>query len=120
MELRETGYMALGDPAVVGKAARLVTLTASLSDQWEEADVIGKRARLSQREGYRLLSLLVEEGKALRDGKGKKKSPYRFKRNSIHAGDQSIGHESNSTKADTIHATPPSPRTNGNEVIDLC
>jgi hypothetical protein len=120
LELRESGYASLGDPALVGKAARLVKLTESLTDQWEEIDTIVKRAGLSQREGHRLLSLLVEEEKALRDGKGRKGSPYLFKRNSIHAGGQSIGHESNSTKADSIHATPPSPRTNSNEVIDLC
>lgn len=120
LELREHGYVALGDPASVGKAARLTTLTASLSDQWEEADAIGKRAGLSRREWHRLLTLLVTEGKALREGKGRKGSPYQFKRNSIHAGGQSIGHETNSIKADSIHAAPPSPCTNENEVIDLC
>ena len=120
LELREHGYVALGDPASVGKAARLTTLMANLSDQWEEADVIGKRAGLSRREWHRLLTLLVTEGKALREGKGRKGSPYQFKRNSIHAGGQSIGHETNSTKADSIHAAPPSPCTNENEVIDLC
>jgi archaellum biogenesis ATPase FlaH len=124
LELREHGYVALGDPASVGKAARLTTLTASLSDQWEEADAIGKRAGLSRREWHRLLNQLVAVGTALREGKGRKGSPYRFKRNSIHAGGQSIGHETNSTKADSIHATPPSPCTKGNpsceteEVID--
>lgn len=120
LELREHGYVALGDPASVGKAVRLTTLTASLSDQWEEADAIGKRAGLSRREWHRLLTQLVAEGTALREGKGRKGSPYQFKRNSIHAGGQSIGHETNSAKADSIHATPPSPCTNENEVIDLC
>jgi AAA domain-containing protein len=125
VELRESGYVALGDPASVSKTARLAKLTATLSDQWEETEVIAKRATLSQRECYRLLNLLVGEGKALRDGKGKKGSPYRFKQNAIHAGGQSIGHESKSTKIDSIHATPPSPCTNGNpfneteEEIDL-
>jgi hypothetical protein len=126
LELRESGYVALGDPSSVNKATRLATLTASLSDQWEEPGTIAKRAGVSTREGHRLLNLLIVEGKALRDGKGVKGSPFRFKRNSIHAGGQSIGHESNSTKPDSIHATPPSPCTNSiepdvvAEVIDLC
>jgi len=115
LELRESGYVALGDPASVSKTARLTKLTAMLSDQWEETEVIAKRAALPTREGYRLLNILVEEGKALRDGKGKKGSPYRFKQNSIHAGGQSIRHESNSEEADSIHATPRSPCTIGNE-----
>ena len=49
------------------------------------------------------------EVKALREGKGCKGSPYRFKRNSILAGGLSIGHEWNSTSADAIHATPHPP-----------
>lgn len=125
LELRETGYQALGDPASVGKVARLSKLVTSLSDQWEEADTISKRAALSLREGHRLLNLLVSEGKALREGKGRKGSPYRFK-NAIHATPQSLGHESNCTKSDAIHVAPLSPCTNGieesmlGEEIDLC
>lgn len=115
LELRESGYVALGDPASVGKAARLAKLTESLPDQWEEADAIAKRAGLSQRDGYRLLTILVEEGKALRDGKGKKGSPYRFTKNAIHAPPQPYRHESNFAKADSINAAPPSPCTNSSE-----
>lgn len=113
LELRETGYQALGDPASVSKVARLGKLAASLTDAWEEADFISKRAALSSREGYRLLNLLVGEGKALREGKGRKGSPYRFK-NAIHATPLSLGHESNCSKSDSIHAAPPPPCTNGN------
>ena len=83
IEQRVSGYVALGDPASVSKAARLARLTESLPEQWEEADAIAKRVGLSQRDGYRLLTLLVGHGKALRDGKGKKGSPYRFKKNAI-------------------------------------
>lgn len=119
MELRESGYVALGDPASVGKAARLSELTATLSEQWEQAEVIAKRAGLSTREGYRLLNIMVKEGKALRHGKGRKGSPYVFKRNSIHAGGQSVGHESNCTKPDSILATPPSPCMNENSTLDV-
>lgn len=125
VELRDHGYVALGDPAKVGKEARLATLAASLSEQLNETGVIAKRAGLSQREVHRLLNILVGEGKAIREGKGTKGSPYRFKTNAIHATPLSIGHESNSTKADSIHATPPSPCMNENsasqpvEVVDV-
>src|SRR5262249_23699618 len=59
VELREHGYEALGDPVSVGKATRLSKLTATLSEQWEQAEMIVKRAGLSTREGYRLLNILV-------------------------------------------------------------
>jgi hypothetical protein len=113
LELRETGYVALGDPASTGKHAKLAKLAGILSDSLEAADTIAKRAGLSQREGHRLLGILVKGGKAFREGKGVKNDPYRFRRNSIHAGGQPIGQESNSLKPDSIHAAPPSPCTNG-------
>lgn len=113
LELRETGYVAIGDPATTGKAVKLTNLIASLKDELEEPEAIAKRAGLSQREGYRLLGILVKEGKVVRVGKGVKNDRYRFRLNSIHAGGQSIGHESNSMEADSIHATPPSPCMNG-------
>ena len=112
LELREIGYVALGDPASVGKLAKLAKLISVLPSQWEGADTIAKRAGISPREGYRLLGVLVKEGKALRDGKGVRGDRFRFRHNSIHAGGQSLGHESNSPKADSIPATPPPPCTN--------
>ena len=119
VELRDHGYVSLGDPAKVGKEARLTTLAASLSEQLDEAGPIAKRAGFSQREVHRLLNILVKEGVALREGKGTKGSPYRFKKNAIHATPQPIGHESNSANADSIHATPPSPRMKENSAIEL-
>ncbi len=115
IELREHGYEALGDPAKVGKDARLTKLTASLSHQWEEVDAIVKRAGLSRREGYRLLNILVKDGVAQREGKGVKGDPFRFTKNVIRATPLSLGHESNCTKPDSIHATPLSPCTNSIE-----
>jgi len=125
IELRDHGYEAIGDPAKVGKDARLAKLIASLSDQPEEADVLAKRAGVSRREGYRLLRLLVEDERAQQDGKGVKGNPFRFATNAIRATPQAYRHESNSAKADSFRATPPPPRTNRNqsceteEVIDL-
>lgn len=118
IELRDHGYEALGDPAKVGKDARLTKLTASLSDQWEETDAIVKRAGLSRREGYRLLNILVKDGVARREGKGVKRDPFRFMKNAIRATPPVLGHESNCTKPDSIHATPTPPCTNRNALYE--
>ena len=83
LELRDSGYVALGDPASVGKAAKKQQLIQALPEEWEKAESISRRAGLARRVGYRLLDLLVEEGIALRQGVGKKSDPYRFKKNSI-------------------------------------
>jgi hypothetical protein len=90
-----------------------------MTDTLEEIDTISQRAGLSRRDGHRLLGILVNERRVLRDGKGVKGDPYRFRLNSIHAGVLSYKHESNCTKPDSIHATPPSPCTNSNGPNDL-
>lgn len=109
LELRESTYVALGDPASVGKAAKLNALLAALPDEWEDSETITKRAGLSRREGYRLLGILHERGDALRDGEGRKASPYRFQRNSIRATPLVYRQETNSQLDDTIHASPQDP-----------
>jgi putative DNA primase/helicase len=109
LELRDTGYVALGDPASVGKAAKLEKLISALSESWEEAEPITTRAGLSKRDGYRLLGFLVDQGKALRDGEGKKGHPFLFRRNSIHATPQFLRHETNHGNPNSIRATPPMP-----------
>jgi hypothetical protein len=113
LELRDSGYVALGDPASVGKAAKLEKLVSSLPEEWEEAGQITKRAGLSKRDGYRLLTLLVEEQKVLRAGEGKKGAPFVFKRNSIRATHPVYRHETNSKQTkgitNSIRATPPVP-----------
>ena len=114
LELRDSGYVALGDPASAGKAARVAQLTESLSQEWEEAATIAKRAGLSLREGHRLLTILVGEGKALQDGKGKKGSPYRFMKNAMHVPPPPYRHESNDTHADAMHVTHQAPCTHSN------
>jgi hypothetical protein len=122
LELRESGYVALGDPASVGKKAKIEKLLAALPDEWEEAEPITKRAGLSRRDGYRLLAKLVEEGKALRDGKGKKKDPFVFKAIRFVQPSRSIEHETNPEKPNLICATPHSPAQNESEAgesIDL-
>ena len=97
-------------PPESGKEARLTTLAASLSEQPDEARAIAKRAELSQREVHRLLSILVEEKLALREGKGTKKVlRIVLRKVQSNATPLSIGHESNSINADSIHRPPRPP-----------
>lgn len=117
IELRETGYFAIGDPASTGKAAKLTKLIAALKDEPEQPETIARRAGLSSRDGYRLLGMLLKEGKVVREGKGVKSSPYRFHKNSIHAGGQSLGVDLNTNSEPETSfdsSTPLSPCMNGN------
>lgn len=104
LELQESGYVALGDPTSVGKAAKKQQLTQALSDEWAQAESITKSAGLTRRVGYRLLDLLVVEGVALREGQGRKSDPYRFKKNSICAPPPLLGVTRNRNIADSICA----------------
>lgn len=114
IELRENGYVALGDPSSVSKAARREKLIAALSDQFEEAESILKRAGLNRTQGYGLLSLLMKEGVALREGKGRKKDPFRYKKNSSVQAPQSIGTDETLSPIGFISSNPPLPWTNEN------
>lgn len=104
IELRECGYVALGDQATVGKAARLTKLIEILSDEWEEVGTQAKKAGISSREGRRLLDLLAKDGKAIVEGKGVKGSPRVFKRNSIPAGGGGYREYTNRNSGDSIPA----------------
>ena len=80
LELREHGYVALGDPAAVGKADKLRRLRAVLTDDPQETESLAKKAGLSRRDATRLLDLLVKDGETIREGKGKRNDPHRFRR----------------------------------------
>ena len=109
LDLRESGYVALGDPASVGKAAKKQQLIQVLPEEWEKAENITKRAGLTRRAGYRLLDMLVVEGIVLREGQGKKSDPYRFKKNSICAPPLFLGVTRNTNIMDSIRAAPGPP-----------
>lgn len=83
IELREAGYVALGDPSAVNKQARRNKLLVALGDELEDAGTIIKRAGVSFRDGYRLLASLTETGEAYREGKGRKGDPYRYRKNAL-------------------------------------
>ncbi|MEK6801910.1 MAG: AAA family ATPase [Nitrospirota bacterium] len=106
LELREAGYVALGDPASIGKAAKLEKLISILSDDWEDGEAVAKRAGLSRRDGSRLLGILVEQGKANRNGKGRKADPYTYRRSSFLAGPPVYRPETNSEQANSFLAGP--------------
>jgi predicted ATP-dependent serine protease len=112
IELRETGYVALGDPSTLGKQARYTKLVAALSDELEDAETIIKRAGVSLREGYRLMPSIVEAEEAYREGKGRKGDPYRYRKILFHAAPLSYRHERESVPPDSDSCGPPSPRTN--------
>ena len=130
LELRETGYCALGDPASHNKQARREKLIAALTDTFETPETISQRALIALRDTYRLLKSLVGRGEIEQDGKGRKGSPFRYRRNSIHASSPVLGgplHERNSAQTGFDSCSPPSPCTKGNlffeteteEVIDI-
>lgn len=126
LDLTETGYVALGDPAALNKQARRDKIKAALSDILELPKVISARAGVALRDGRRLLDALAEGGEAFREGKGRKGSPHRYAKNAIRATPPVLGgtlHESNAQQMEFDSCTPPSPCMNENsptqEVIDL-
>ena len=123
VELREHGYVALGDPAAVGKADKLRRLRAVLTDDSQETEALAKKAGLSRRDATRLLDLLVQDGEAIREGKGKRNDPHRFRR--IVSGNPPISRDA--SKQETLDsflapmgaAVPPARNeTRDDEVID--
>jgi len=80
IELREHGHEALGDPAAVGKAAKIAKVRTALTDSPTPAGEICKRAGVSRGAAYTILDHLVEEGQASRTGTGKRNDPYLYSR----------------------------------------
>ena len=122
LELRETGYSALGDPANLNKQARLEKIKTALTETSETPETISHRAGIGLRDTFRLLKALAERGEINQDGKGRKGSPFRYRRNSIHTAPPVLGgtlHESNSAQTGFDSCAPPSPCTNENPPHDL-
>jgi hypothetical protein len=78
LELREAGYVCLGDPAAVGKVARLTKLAEALTDTPMEVKGLSAKAGLPVRATHTLLDLLVQQGRAVRTGAGKRGNPFLF------------------------------------------
>jgi putative DNA primase/helicase len=123
VDLREHGYESLGDPAKVGKADKLRRLREALTEQPEEITTLAKHAGVSRRDATRLLSLLLENGETIREGKGKRNDPHRFRR--FVSGNPPISKDASKQETlDSFLATPgasvPPARneTRDDEVID--
>lgn len=122
LELRETGYAALGDPANLNKQARRDKIKSALRQEPEEPRVISKRAGVSLRDTYRLLGALGENKEAVQEGKGRKGSPFRYAQNTILATPPVLGgtlHETNSRQTEFDSCNPPSLCMNENSTIQL-
>ncbi len=112
IELREGGYVALGDPATLDKKARKEKVKAALSEVPEEAEQIIKRAGVNNRDGRRLLALLVKNNEVQQTGEGKKGNPYRYQQFPFMHPPSLIGHETETETTemeDSLSCTPPSP-----------
>lgn len=91
LELRETGYCALGDPASLTKQAQQEKIKAALTDTFETPQTISQRAGIGYRATDRVLKTQAKCGEIEMDGKGRKNSPFRFRRHSIPAGPPPLG-----------------------------
>lgn len=100
IELKDSGYVALGDPAAINKKARLEKIRVALGHEPELAEAIVERAGIAKRDGYRLLSALVDRGEAIRTGAGKKGSPFLY-------------------CTVSLSCNPPSPCTNGKSTTEV-
>jgi hypothetical protein len=80
IELRDHGYESLGDPAAVGKSAKLAKLEAALADFPQDVETLAKTAGVASKAAYSLLNQLFAANRASRDGDGRRSSPYLFKK----------------------------------------
>ncbi len=80
LELREHGYVSLGDPAKNDKAAKLTKLADALTDSPVKVEDLAVKAGVAVKPTYALLELLTEQGKAVRGGTGKRGDPFLYSR----------------------------------------
>lgn len=113
LNLTEAGYVALGDPAQVNKAARLERVKAALADTFAAPKDIAKLAKVPLRSTYLFLADLFSAGAVAREGSGKKNDGFRYRLpDSLHASPLLYRHESNPTLDDSLHVTPRPPDMN--------
>jgi hypothetical protein len=105
IELTDSGYVAIGDPAAATKVVRRQKVFDALPETAEEATSIIRRAGVPKRAGYLILADLFKVGEANRAGSGKKGDPFRYS-NSIRAGGHSKGEnmKPNSGDSDSCEA----------------
>ena len=128
LDLTETGYVLLGDPAHLTRQVKREKVKAALKEDSEQAKVLAQRAGVSLRDAQRLLDDLAGSDREVeRTGKGRKGDPYQYRKHSIHAAPPVLGgtlRESNSVQTGFDSCSPPPPGANRNtlyegEVIDV-
>jgi RecA-family ATPase len=85
LELREAGYVSLGDPAKLNRQAKRDKMKSVLSEAWREPKALAKLAGVPVRDSYRLLTELHESAEADREGEGRKGSPFQYRKMLFHA-----------------------------------
>ena len=117
LELRETGYVSLGDPAKLTRQAKRDKMKSALSDEWREPKALAQLAVVPVRDSYRLLTELHESGEADRAGEGRKGSPFRYRKILFHATPPVLGgglQETESDSSEFVSCATPSPRRKEN------
>jgi predicted ATP-dependent serine protease len=128
LELRESGYVSLGDPARLNRQAKRDKMKAALTEVWTEPKALAKLAGVPERDSHRLLGNLHTSGDADRMGTGRKGSPFQYRKMLFHATPpvlEGTPHETETTRLEFVSCAPPSPRmkldpsSSIEEVVDL-
>ena len=82
IELNEDEYRVLGTPDEVSSSAKAEKLWAALTDSDQTTEELTGKTSLSKQDISRAMRNLGD--KVIRNGKGHKGDPYRYRRNSIH------------------------------------
>ncbi|MDR4467078.1 MAG: AAA family ATPase [Nitrospira sp.] len=110
LELRDHGYVSLGDPAKHDKAARLTKLANALTDVPMGVKDLAAKAGVPAKASYALFELLANEGKATRSGTGKRGDPFLYSRFVSVADPKNGGSEAtNSHSSPPAQGIPPDP-----------
>jgi RecA-family ATPase len=85
LDLTDSGYVALGDPASVNRQAKREKMRAVLAHEGLEAKELAGKAQVPERDAYRLLNELHQSQEATRTGTGRRNNPFRYAINSFRA-----------------------------------
>ena len=102
LELREHGYVSLGDPVKHSKTARLTKLADALTDTPIPVKDLAAKAGVAIKAAYALIETLIEQGKATKIGTGKRGAPFLYSRFVSVAAPKNGGAEETN-----IHSSPP-------------
>jgi replicative DNA helicase len=123
IELRDHGYECLGDPSTTRKVAKLNKLASALTEEPTEVKPLAHRAGVAVRSAYPLLDQLLLEGRAIRTGEGKRKSPFLYSLHTPRAGGPHEtkpmnGHAATNPLTLAVDSFRASPSSKGHETKD--